>query len=301
MKYIVICIALSNCIFIPAMCQTTLSPINKINELNCAQNQDSQASSTDAATGKGIQLYQVNASLDVIPPCNNGVTPQEPIAEFPMQVPIPQLVKIISDAGQCSGILISQDAVLTAGHCVFDAAKKQYYKHMTISPGYQRGKSDYGAPHAALKILTFSGYTSSSIAAHDVAVVRFSNQLDAKFNYFGLEAFNVNYCAQQPTPLKEYFEPHYSPNIENNSVQSNAEGQVGFCVQGMITTGLPLLPGSSGSGVLDEYSRAIFAVHSQYDSKMSYNAILTKAKICVIKAFLEETTDTLTCGATYGN
>jgi hypothetical protein len=56
----------------------------------------------------------------------------------------------------------------------------------------------------------------------------------------------------------------------------------------MIAAALPLGPGSSGSGVIDGFSRSIFAVHSEYTyaPPVSYNAILTKSKICAIQAFI---------------
>jgi hypothetical protein len=66
-----------------------------------------------------------------------------------------------------------------------------------------------------------------------------------------------------------------------------AEGAAFGCVDGTVVVGLPTGGGSSGSPVVDLYSRSIFAVHSAGDGTFSYEAPLTPAKLCAIIAFLD--------------
>lgn len=45
----------------------------------------------------------------------------------------------------CTGVVIAPRLVLTAGQCVYDMAKKAYYKDFKFEPGFHKGKSPYGS------------------------------------------------------------------------------------------------------------------------------------------------------------
>jgi hypothetical protein len=281
---------------IPAFAQQ--SPITSSADFNCVSDFPSHGSIVDLATGKGVGLLRVDNSKDVLPPCV-GSPPQTPPpmgGEYPLSMTLPQLAKIKTDQGECSANLIAANAVITAAHCIFDLKTQRYATGVRVIPGYQRGQSDYPS-FTGVTALTFTGYTSAKISGHDVAVVKFGpSTLEHKFNPYGLTAFNVQTCKLDPTLLKkEYFEPHYSPAIGGNQVQAGAEGLITNCVQGMIQTLLPLGPGSSGSAVVARFSRAIFAVHSQYNSSASFNAVITEAKICTIHTYLDGLSQTPDC------
>jgi hypothetical protein len=141
---------------------------------------------------------------------------------------------------------------------VFDRVTKKYATGVRMIPGYQNGDKPYGILDGAT-VLTFQGYTTSNMAAHDIAVIKSSGVgLAQIYGLYGMSAYNVANCSNQ---AKWYTEPHYSPQVNNNEAQAGADGPIVACVQGMVATTLPLLPGSSGSAVIDIYSRTVFAVH----------------------------------------
>ena len=262
--------------------------ITNSRDLNCTTTNPAAASVTNLETGHGIGKFSLDSKSDVVPPCSGNLPTNPPFAtEFALPAPIPLLAKITSSLGECSGNFIAQNAVITAGHCVVDLNTKQFARNIQIIGGYQNGQNTFNQSFVGESVLTFEGYTSEKSAAHDIAVIRFQASLLYIYGYYGLSSYNVGHCADFAAQ-KDYTEPHYSPNIGNNQTQAGADGQTSGCVQGTVVTTLPLLPGSSGSAVIDRFSRAIFAVHSQYSLSPpgSYDAVLTHAKICTIYEFV---------------
>lgn len=129
---------------------------------------------------------------------------------------------------------------------MFDRVTKKYATGVRMIPGYQNGDKPYGILDGAT-VLTFQGYTTSNMAAHDIAVIKSSGVgLAQIYGLYGMSAYNVANCSNQ---AKWYTEPHYSPQVNNNEAQAGADGPIVACVQGMVATTLPLLPGSSGSAI----------------------------------------------------
>jgi V8-like Glu-specific endopeptidase len=279
-------IALAAAYIVIAPAHAEQDAIKSASDFNCTTSYPAVAVITNLSTGLGISQFSYDATTDNAPPCTGTLpTNPPPVVEYPSNA-IPQLAKVLTNSGQCSGNFIAQNAVITAAHCVFDRVTKKYATGVRMIRGYQNGDKPYGILDGAT-ILTFQGYTTSNMAAHDIAVIKSSGVgLAQIYGLYGMSAYNVANCSNQ---AKWYTEPHYSPQVNNNEAQAGADGPIVACVQGMVATTLPLLPGSSGSAVIDIYSRTVFAVHSQYSLSPagSYNAVLTHAKICAIWAFLD--------------
>jgi hypothetical protein len=171
--------------------------------------------------------------------------------------------------------------VITAAHCVFSGA--EFFKNFRIYPGYQNGTNSEFGERIGTEVLTFNGYTASKQNAHDIAVIKINSPIDIKFSAYGVSAFNLKCDAFS----RSYFRPHYNPSIGNLALQAMTEGAVAGCIDGTVVVGLPTGGGSSGSPLVDLYSRSVLAVHSAGDGARSYEAPLTPAKLCAIIAFLD--------------
>jgi hypothetical protein len=131
---------------VPCLAAAEQAAITKSTDLNCQTIYPPIAAVTNLLTGQGIRLLHVDLAHDQVPPCTGDLPPPGiTIGPGPLPVPIPQLVKIRSSGGECSGALIAQNAAITAGHCVFDQISKSFYKNVQVIPGYQSGSTSYGA------------------------------------------------------------------------------------------------------------------------------------------------------------
>jgi len=61
----------------------------------------------------------------------------------------------------CTASVIRRNLILTAGHCVYDAQKKQWYKNFKFIPAFHNGKAPYGTWSAKWIVTTDSWFSSN--------------------------------------------------------------------------------------------------------------------------------------------
>jgi V8-like Glu-specific endopeptidase len=76
--------------------------------------------------------------------------------------------------GGCTSTLISRNAALTAGHCVFNRRTNEYHPISRIAPGRYRSESSTIEPYGTWDVdyaTTFSQYKTSGSRGYDIAVL----------------------------------------------------------------------------------------------------------------------------------
>jgi glutamyl endopeptidase len=111
----------------------------------------------------------------------DGRTRQNPTTAFPNRALAYLVVRFPSGTGSCTGFFIGPRTVATAGHCVYDAGRKQWATSITVYPGRNGSTAPYGST-TSHRLFTVSGWTGSGNPSYDYGAIQTN---DAKGNTVG--------------------------------------------------------------------------------------------------------------------
>ncbi|MCG7509202.1 trypsin-like serine peptidase [Mesorhizobium retamae] len=238
-------------------------------------------------TGSSIQKTPLSVADDRLPTDSRRPNGEPAGVRSPVTPPDTSIGKVyFKDASgnpwQCTGTLVTGDLVVTAGHCVHPGNGGNFYSSIEFLPGYADGS--FLGRFTAEEVTVFAGWYYSGDFAHDVAFIRVT-QVPRSVHRVGLGLYKPT-CRVGDNFL---FTRHgYTPLLNNGERQWESGEAVSGCYQGLVYGSKRTHPGSSGSPSMARISGYVFGVHSAEDDEFpfgSYDALLTKAKLCFALRF----------------
>ncbi|GIG86291.1 hypothetical protein Pen02_12270 [Plantactinospora endophytica] len=111
----------------------------------------------------------------------DGRTPVTDTTSFPASA----TVLLTFSGGQCTGFMISERTLATAGHCVHTGAGGQWRSNLVAYPGYDGGRAPYGSCRARAAFAA-SGWTRSSDPGQDYGAVQLDCAIGTATGWYGL-------------------------------------------------------------------------------------------------------------------
>lgn len=150
-----------------------------------------------------------------------------------------------------SGAMISPDAVLTAGHVVFDPKLKQWPQEVKVYPAINGTMAPFGHTEST-KLLALSGWTNELSSKHDLGLIRLAEPIGVNTGWFGLTSTVTPNTAIQTAGY---------PTDKPRQTMWKTSGMIKSMTDTNIFYDLDTYPGQSGSGVYNA-SNQILAVHA---------------------------------------
>lgn len=167
----------------------------------------------------------------------------------------------------CSGVLISPKYVLSAGHCVFDAAQGGWATSIQVIPGLDGSYKPYGSVYASY-YRSYTGWTVDGNSNFDISLITLASPIGNTVGWFGYAYYAnpTNYWAN----LAGY------PGDRDNGLRMYYHaGYIFAALQFYVSYRIDTAGGQSGSGVYrieangDRYA---FAAHTYGHVVQQYNS-----------------------------
>ncbi len=188
----------------------------------------------------------------------------------------------------CSGSMVSENALLTAGHCVY---VRDWHQDFTVLPGRNVGRKQF-EECGVEKILIFASW-KELLPGQDLALLKLNCLVGAQTGYFSIRAF------QESDIGKIARLQGYPGEIDARGRQYYALDEITRAGEFIIDHKIDTTGGMSGSPLWLDAEDAIFAVHthstaasdwSPQNSKAFINHAtrLTPERIVVLRSWLDE-------------
>lgn len=206
-----------------------------------------------------------------------------------LKYPIRTNVKLIVYASDrkkphnASGVMISENFVLTAAHCLFNS-KKVWIDSLIVIPAYKNSKAPFGK-HTSKDFFIFKKYFENKTMGYDIGLIKLNSNIGEKIGYMGLgfknnfdeifrdnTFYNFSYPSKHPynkninfSGTRMYYKYGNFLGIRNNNNWLYYKGTS--------------MKGESGSAFYDKNTNIVYGVLATTNS--NYNLISQKKYIAL--------------------
>ncbi len=154
----------------------------------------------------------------------------------------------------CSASVVRPRLVITAGHCVYDAAKKQWYKNFLFIPAFHNGSAPYGTWNWQWVITTTNWINGGDIVPNsgDFALLEMKDNSSGKTigsitGYYGYRtyALNPNHVTMLGYPVA-FDSGYWMHRVDSQSFRANS-------LKNTVEYGSDMTGGSSGGPWLENF------------------------------------------------
>jgi V8-like Glu-specific endopeptidase len=184
-----------------------------------------------------------------------------------------------------SGVMVSQNVVLTAGHCVYDNSLGGWAKSIKVVPGYYDGIKPYGEIWGT-NIYSLPEWRNSSDFGYDIGCILLSQKVGKQTGWYG---FGTN--------IDSYFTSHtfnnpgYPGSPYSGERMYTRNGTYDDVTTNIVYFNKTSYGGMSGAGsyVIDQNNnRHLYAVHSHHNGNQSGQTRITTYKFNFINLVIDE-------------
>lgn len=153
----------------------------------------------------------------------------------------------------CSGMVVSSDAVLTAGHCVNEGSGGSSYAILDFAPGLVGGTNPFGSWTFSYAT-TYASWAQDGSYDGDIAIIRYSQLANPDKpllgDTVGVGSMTALSCTDLPTTLLNsgYPSDKYVPTFGYSQWQQQCKNdEICSPRDSVLTTSCDIIPGQSGS------------------------------------------------------
>lgn len=168
----------------------------------------------------------------------------------------------------CSGAMIAEDALLTAGHCVFIESWHSNYK---VLVGRNVGREEF--EQCGVERIYIPATWKEILPGHDLALLKLDCSVGVQSGYFPIRALAEEDIGEK-TRLQGY-----PSRIDARGRQYYAEDEVTDAKELLVDHRIDTSGGMSGSPMWREIDSAIFAIHTHTTKAPDWSPLNDKAYV----------------------
>jgi V8-like Glu-specific endopeptidase len=263
------------------------APVRAISfDLKTGQTQESASlPATTSATSSSVSVPSMGLSPNVVAEPRagvqsptGGVQPNSVIGKddrikitattsYPWRTATKLIVTFPKGKGGCTGTIVAAKYVLTAGHCVYNKTYGGWAKKIEVIPGLSGTYKPYGSA-LATKLRSYTGWTSSQKADHDIGLITLDKSIGNTTGWLGYAYYpSISGVTSNITGYPEDKDNGLYPYYYYGSIASSTSYRLSYQID---TSG-----GQSGSGIYYKSGdkRYVFGVHTKdTSSPTGYNS-----------------------------